>query len=119
MNEAAERSRLLLQEEGGDQESLLLPQKMEASGIPILKSKLKPERAKLMPFKISVSVTGWVIINAIASGQDAGPYTGDGSIDIKGCPASKRTTGNWRACFFILGDFLGLVSYKTCPCLFF
>ncbi|GJN08537.1 hypothetical protein PR202_ga26471 [Eleusine coracana subsp. coracana] len=54
MNEAAERSRLLLQEEGGDQESLLLPQ-----------------------------VTGWVIINAIASGQDVGPYTGDGSIDIK------------------------------------
>ncbi|CAN6290106.1 unnamed protein product [Urochloa humidicola] len=63
MDEAAEGSRLLLQEEGegGDQEPLLLP-------------------------------------------QDAGRITGDGSIDIRGCPAPKNTTGNWRACFSILGN---------------
>ncbi|KAF7049827.1 hypothetical protein CFC21_058295 [Triticum aestivum] len=35
--------------------------------------------------------------------QDASVYTGDGSVDIKGRPAARRTTGNWRACFFILG----------------
>ncbi|CAL4913449.1 unnamed protein product [Urochloa decumbens] len=34
---------------------------------------------------------------------DADLYTSDGSIDVKGRPASKHTTGNWRACFFILG----------------
>ncbi|XP_066164754.1 protein NRT1/ PTR FAMILY 8.3 isoform X4 [Oryza sativa Japonica Group] len=36
--------------------------------------------------------------------QDANLYTGDGSVDIKGRPALKHATGNWRACFFILGD---------------
>ncbi|KQK22700.1 protein NRT1/ PTR FAMILY 8.3 isoform X2 [Brachypodium distachyon] len=35
---------------------------------------------------------------------DASHHTGDGSIDIKGHPASKLTTGSWRACFFILGN---------------
>uniref|UniRef100_A0ACD5TVL7 Uncharacterized protein n=1 Tax=Avena sativa TaxID=4498 RepID=A0ACD5TVL7_AVESA len=34
---------------------------------------------------------------------DASLYTGDGSVDIKGRPATRLTTGNWRACFFILG----------------
>ncbi|CAN6295860.1 unnamed protein product [Urochloa humidicola] len=64
MDEAAEGSRLLFQEEdgGGDQEPLLLPQ------------------------------------------QDDGLITGDGSVDIRGCPAPKHTTGNWRACFSILGN---------------
>uniref|UniRef100_A0A0A9C597 Uncharacterized protein n=1 Tax=Arundo donax TaxID=35708 RepID=A0A0A9C597_ARUDO len=50
-----EGNRLLLQEEGGYQEPLLLPQ--------------------------------------------GGVCTGDGSVDIKGRPASKHATGNWRACF--------------------
>ncbi|XP_051182264.1 protein NRT1/ PTR FAMILY 8.3 isoform X1 [Lolium perenne] len=36
--------------------------------------------------------------------QDASLYTGDGSVNIKGRPATRRTTGNWRACFFILGN---------------
>ncbi|XP_040377625.1 protein NRT1/ PTR FAMILY 8.3-like isoform X3 [Oryza brachyantha] len=36
--------------------------------------------------------------------QGASLYTGDGSVDINGCPALKHATGNWRACFFILGD---------------
>ncbi|XP_019179383.1 PREDICTED: protein NRT1/ PTR FAMILY 8.3-like [Ipomoea nil] len=30
-------------------------------------------------------------------------FTGDGSVDRKGDPALKTTTGNWRACPFILG----------------
>lgn len=36
--------------------------------------------------------------------QDVGLYTGDGSVDVKGRPALKGTTGNWKACFFILGN---------------
>lgn len=32
-----------------------------------------------------------------------GPYTGDGSVDIKGKPVLRHNTGNWRACPFILG----------------
>ncbi|KAF0929681.1 hypothetical protein E2562_023029 [Oryza meyeriana var. granulata] len=30
-------------------------------------------------------------------------YTGDGSVDINNQPALKRSTGNWKACFMILG----------------
>ncbi|XP_058079792.1 protein NRT1/ PTR FAMILY 8.3-like isoform X2 [Magnolia sinica] len=32
-----------------------------------------------------------------------GPYTGDGSVDLKGNPVLRHNTGNWRACPFILG----------------
>ncbi|KAJ3685177.1 hypothetical protein LUZ61_014341 [Rhynchospora tenuis] len=30
-------------------------------------------------------------------------YTGDGTVNLKGLPILKHETGNWRACFFILG----------------
>ncbi|CAN6318960.1 unnamed protein product [Urochloa humidicola] len=30
-------------------------------------------------------------------------FTSDGTFDISNQPALKRSTGNWRACFFILG----------------
>ncbi|KAJ4780888.1 Protein NRT1/ PTR FAMILY 8.5 [Rhynchospora pubera] len=30
-------------------------------------------------------------------------YTGDGSVNLKGLPILKHETGNWRACYFILG----------------
>ncbi|PON54113.1 Proton-dependent oligopeptide transporter [Trema orientale] len=30
-------------------------------------------------------------------------YAGDGSVDINGKPVLKQNTGNWKACFFILG----------------
>jgi hypothetical protein len=30
-------------------------------------------------------------------------YTQDGTVDIKGNPALKQNTGNWRACPYILG----------------
>lgn len=36
--------------------------------------------------------------------QDVGSeYTSDGSVDINNQPALKHNTGNWRACFMILG----------------
>ncbi|RLN25199.1 protein NRT1/ PTR FAMILY 8.3-like [Panicum miliaceum] len=36
--------------------------------------------------------------------QDEGPqYTSDGTVDINKKPALKRGTGNWRACYLILG----------------
>ncbi|VAI07942.1 unnamed protein product [Triticum turgidum subsp. durum] len=49
--------------------------------------------------------------------QDASLYTGDGSVDIKGCPATRHDTGNWRACVFILGLYmiaLGTGGIKPC-----
>ncbi|RLN18175.1 protein NRT1/ PTR FAMILY 8.3-like isoform X1 [Panicum miliaceum] len=64
MDKAAEGSRLLLQEEGGDGDR---------------------QRLLMLP-------------------QDADLITGDGSVDIKGRPAPKHTTGNWRACFSILAS---------------
>ncbi|KAJ3685178.1 hypothetical protein LUZ61_014342 [Rhynchospora tenuis] len=30
-------------------------------------------------------------------------YTGDGTVNLKGLPILKHETGNWRACYFILG----------------
>ncbi|KAL6648499.1 hypothetical protein ACP70R_012723 [Stipagrostis hirtigluma subsp. patula] len=35
--------------------------------------------------------------------KDVADYTGDGSVDFRGYPVSKRNTGNWRACSLILG----------------
>lgn len=31
-------------------------------------------------------------------------YTEDGTVDIHKNPANKKTTGNWKACRFILGN---------------
>ncbi|KAK7339835.1 hypothetical protein VNO77_20521 [Canavalia gladiata] len=31
-------------------------------------------------------------------------YTQDGTINISGKPANKKKTGNWKACYFILGN---------------
>ncbi|KAJ6922500.1 hypothetical protein NC652_016216 [Populus alba x Populus x berolinensis] len=31
-------------------------------------------------------------------------YSNDGTVDIKGNPANKKKTGNWKACRFILGN---------------
>ncbi|XP_062201149.1 protein NRT1/ PTR FAMILY 8.3-like [Phragmites australis] len=44
--------------------------------------------------------------------QDQGPYTCNGSVDIRGNPASKKHTGKWRACYSILGgEFCGAMAY--------
>jgi len=37
--------------------------------------------------------------------DDASQYTSDGTLDINDQPALKQRTGNWRACFMILGRF--------------
>ena len=31
-------------------------------------------------------------------------YTQDGTVDVKGNPATKKNTGNWRACPYILAN---------------
>ncbi|KAM0874644.1 hypothetical protein ACQ4PT_037327 [Festuca glaucescens] len=45
--------------------------------------------------------------------QDVGSdYTSDGTVDISGQPALKRNTGNWRACYMILGvEFCECVAF--------
>ncbi|KAL6642571.1 hypothetical protein ACP70R_020752 [Stipagrostis hirtigluma subsp. patula] len=44
--------------------------------------------------------------------QDNGPYTCNGSVDIRGNPALKNQTGKWRACYSILGgEFCGAMAY--------
>ncbi|KAA8529914.1 hypothetical protein F0562_034482 [Nyssa sinensis] len=39
----------------------------------------------------------------LVQNESSGLYTGDGSVDLKGKPVLKSSTGNWRACPFILG----------------
>uniref|UniRef100_A0A3B6HXC6 Uncharacterized protein n=1 Tax=Triticum aestivum TaxID=4565 RepID=A0A3B6HXC6_WHEAT len=45
--------------------------------------------------------------------QDVGSeYTSDGSVDINNQPALKHNTGNWRACYMILGvEFCECVAF--------
>jgi uncharacterized membrane protein YcjF (UPF0283 family) len=52
-------------------------------------------------------------------------YTNNGTVDIKGNPANKKKTGNWKSCRFILGmifcpSFLGqahcMISDLRFPC---
>jgi hypothetical protein len=45
--------------------------------------------------------------------QDQERYTCNGSVDIRGNPASKKRTGNWRACYSILGNIHGVPFYST------
>lgn len=40
-------------------------------------------------------------------------YTCDGTLDVKGQPAVKTSTGNWRACFFLLG-----IEFSECLAFF-
>ena len=50
-----------------------------------------------MHFALSKLMSGTVL-------QDEGSqYTSDGTVDINNQPACKSSTGNWRACYFILG----------------
>uniref|UniRef100_K4A7K6 Major facilitator superfamily (MFS) profile domain-containing protein n=1 Tax=Setaria italica TaxID=4555 RepID=K4A7K6_SETIT len=46
------------------------------------------------------------------SQPDHEQYTCNGSVDIRGNPASKKHTGKWRACYSILGgEFCGAMAY--------
>jgi peptide/histidine transporter 3/4 len=40
-------------------------------------------------------------------------YTRDGTVDANGQLAAKITTGNWRACFFVLG-----IEFSECLAFF-
>ncbi|PON54111.1 Proton-dependent oligopeptide transporter [Trema orientale] len=44
-----------------------------------------------------------VLEDSLLQNEGRGLYTGDGSVDINGNPVLKTNTGNWKACFFILG----------------
>nr|CAB3495059.1 unnamed protein product [Digitaria exilis] len=44
---------------------------------------------------------------------ESSEYTRDGSVDINGQPALKHRTGNWQACFLILG-----VEFSECMAFF-
>jgi hypothetical protein len=55
--------------------------------------------------------TNFLITNEITCAlQDYAPYICNGSVDIRGNPASKIHTGKWRACYSILGN-RNLISY--------
>lgn len=44
--------------------------------------------------------------------MDDDTYTQDGTVDTHGNPANKTKTGNWRACKFILGNYMPLIHSK-------
>lgn len=37
-------------------------------------------------------------------------YTKDGTVDHKGNPANIKKTGTWKACPFIIGNFMKLTT---------
>lgn len=43
-------------------------------------------------------------------------YTQDGTVDMKGNPAVKKGTGNWRACPYILGQYTALFLFHCSAC---
>ncbi|CAN6324363.1 unnamed protein product [Urochloa humidicola] len=44
--------------------------------------------------------------------DESSEFTSDGTVDISNEPALKKKTGNWRACFFILGaEFTECVAF--------
>ncbi|KAL5554161.1 hypothetical protein UlMin_041562 [Ulmus minor] len=48
---------------------------------------------------------GSFLEDALLLDEGSSLYAGDGSVDIKGNHVLKSNTGNWKACFFILGTF--------------
>ncbi|CAN6299928.1 unnamed protein product [Urochloa humidicola] len=53
-----------------------------------------------------------IVFPGISPEQDHERYTRNGSVDIRGNPASKKHTGKWRACYSILGgEFCGAMAY--------
>jgi hypothetical protein len=52
-------------------------------------------------------------------GEVADMYTQDGTVDMKGNPAVKKGTGNWRACPYILGQYTPLFLARPAPSLCF
>ncbi|CAN6311668.1 unnamed protein product [Urochloa humidicola] len=59
------------------------------------------ERLRLLP-----------LLHGTPTPQDYSPYTCNGSVDVRGNPASKTHTGKWKACYSILGgEFCGAMAY--------
>ncbi|CAL4915933.1 unnamed protein product [Urochloa decumbens] len=50
------------------------------------------------------------LINHLPQQVENTEFTSDGAVDISNQPALKRSTGNWRACFFIL-EFTECVAF--------
>ncbi|KAL6854409.1 hypothetical protein ACP4OV_019312 [Aristida adscensionis] len=44
-----------------------------------------------------------LLIHDLPAEEEGSEYTSDGTVDVNKRPALKRKTGNWRACFWILG----------------
>uniref|UniRef100_A0A0E0M709 Major facilitator superfamily (MFS) profile domain-containing protein n=1 Tax=Oryza punctata TaxID=4537 RepID=A0A0E0M709_ORYPU len=53
------------------------------------------------------------LIHHLSPQEQCSKYTCDGTVNIDNKPALKQSTGNWRACFFILG-----VEFTECICFF-
>ncbi|XP_040384278.1 protein NRT1/ PTR FAMILY 8.3-like isoform X2 [Oryza brachyantha] len=51
------------------------------------------------------------LIHYLPPQEQCSEYTCDGTVDIDRRPAPKQSTGNWRACFFILG-----AEFTQCLC---
>jgi hypothetical protein len=53
----------------------------------------------------------------MATVEEKGPadgredYTQDGTVDLKGRPISRSNTGGWRACSFIVGNYVCVYIY--------
>ncbi|KAK3157321.1 hypothetical protein QOZ80_2AG0119330 [Eleusine coracana subsp. coracana] len=54
-----------------------------------------------------------LLIRQLPRQDEYSQYTSDGTVDIYNKPALKRSTGNWRACFFIMG-----VEFTECVAFF-
>ncbi|GJN20287.1 hypothetical protein PR202_gb07645 [Eleusine coracana subsp. coracana] len=54
-----------------------------------------------------------LLIRHLPRQDEYSQYTSDGTVDIYNKPALKRSTGNWRACFFIIG-----VEFTECVAFF-
>uniref|UniRef100_A0A0E0B9M6 Major facilitator superfamily (MFS) profile domain-containing protein n=1 Tax=Oryza glumipatula TaxID=40148 RepID=A0A0E0B9M6_9ORYZ len=53
------------------------------------------------------------LIHHLPPQEQCSKYTCDGTVNIDSKPALKQSTGNWRACFFILG-----VEFTECICFY-
>ncbi|KAL5995455.1 hypothetical protein ACLOJK_025517 [Asimina triloba] len=82
-----------------EEERLLLEDGIPPEGI----SRKELVGAEFVSKSEKVYLPGHSVLKWKLSRMLVGPYTGDGSVDLKGNPILRHNTGNWRACPFILG----------------
>ncbi|KAM3373494.1 hypothetical protein ACQJBY_020119 [Aegilops geniculata] len=64
------------------------------------------------PCSIITLLLASIRLLCIMQNEDSSLNTCDGTVDVNGQPAAKASTGNWRACFFILGiEFSECLAY--------